>query len=320
MTALGEDPSNLFSYAVVLLFVMTVVLIYVLAGAVLLRAVIRRLGRTPKPSILDHALLRRTCLALAAAGTLCIAYGRWIEPFRIEVSHVRIPSAKLKPGDSLRILHISDTHCDGWGPNEARLLEIAREEYPDLIVFTGDSCNNPGPGAAAFRRLVGSLQASSGCYAVRGNWDVWFWNLIDLFGDTGWRELDGHVTTDVRGTPVAVCGAPYGGDYRSALAGLPPEAFTLFLYHTPDLVREPELQTADLYCAGHTHGGQVCLPGWGALVTFSRYGKAYESGLYGVGKCALYVCRGLGMEGGAAPRVRFWCRPEAALIEVVPLH
>jgi len=74
----------------------------------------------------------------------------------------------------------------------------------------------------------------------------------------------------------------------------------------------------DLYCAGHTHGGQVALPFYGALVTFSKYGKRFETGLYRVGETRLYVSRGIGMEGGKIPRVRFCSRPEVTVIEIHP--
>jgi predicted MPP superfamily phosphohydrolase len=77
----------------------------------------------------------------------------------------------------------------------------------------------------------------------------------------------------------------------------------------------------DLFLAGHVHGGQVALPFYGALLTLSRFGKRFERGLYpdadGFG-FPLYVSRGIGMEGGAMPRVRFCSRPELALIELVP--
>ena len=74
----------------------------------------------------------------------------------------------------------------------------------------------------------------------------------------------------------------------------------------------------DLFCAGHVHGGQVALPFYGALVTLSKFGKQYESGVYQVGPMGMYVSRGLGMEGGSAPRVRFCSRPEIAVIELAP--
>ena len=74
----------------------------------------------------------------------------------------------------------------------------------------------------------------------------------------------------------------------------------------------------DLFLAGHTHGGQVALPFYGAIVTFSRFGKRFEAGLHRVANTWLYVNRGLGMEGGPAPRVRFCARPEVSVLEVWP--
>jgi predicted MPP superfamily phosphohydrolase len=72
----------------------------------------------------------------------------------------------------------------------------------------------------------------------------------------------------------------------------------------------------DLYCAGHTHGGQIALPFYGALITFSQFDKRFEAGLYDYKGMALYVNRGIGMEGGMAPRVRFGSRPEITVIDV----
>ena len=74
----------------------------------------------------------------------------------------------------------------------------------------------------------------------------------------------------------------------------------------------------DLHLAGHTHGGQVALPFYGAVITLSKYGKRYERGLYREEGTWLYVNRGIGLEGRFAPRVRFFARPEVTLIEISP--
>ena len=73
----------------------------------------------------------------------------------------------------------------------------------------------------------------------------------------------------------------------------------------------------DLYLAGHTHGGQVALPFYGALVTLAATGKKYESGLHQLGNTYIYTNRGIGMEGGRAPRVRFCARPEVTVFDIV---
>jgi len=90
------------------------------------------------------------------------------------------------------------------------------------------------------------------------------------------------------------------------------------LYHYPDAIEEAAQHRIDLYCAGHTHGGQVALPFYGAIITLSKFGKKYESGLRRLEDTWLYVNRGIGMEGGPAPRVRFCARPEITVIELSP--
>jgi hypothetical protein len=70
----------------------------------------------------------------------------------------------------------------------------------------------------------------------------------------------------------------------------------------------------DLYCAGHTHGGQIALPFYGALITFSRFDKKYEAGFFHERPTWLYVNRGMGCEG--TPHFRFFARPEVTMIEL----
>jgi predicted MPP superfamily phosphohydrolase len=90
----------------------------------------------------------------------------------------------------------------------------------------------------------------------------------------------------------------------------------ILLYHSPDLIYESSEAGIDLQLSGHTHGGQVRLPLFGALFSGSLYGKEFEAGRYQVGGSTLYVSRGIGMEGAGAPRVRFLCPPEIILWEV----
>ena len=88
----------------------------------------------------------------------------------------------------------------------------------------------------------------------------------------------------------------------------------MLLYHTPDLMPQASALGMDLYLAGHTHGGQWRLPGFGSIFTSSRYGKRYEMGLYREGDTVLYVSRGMGMEGFGMPRARLFCPPEVVSI------
>jgi predicted MPP superfamily phosphohydrolase len=91
---------------------------------------------------------------------------------------------------------------------------------------------------------------------------------------------------------------------------------TVLLYHSPDLVQEAAAHKIDLYLGGHTHGGQLRLPFYGAIVTMSKYGKRYEAGLFQEGATKMYISRGIGFEGLGLPRARFLCLPEIVNVEL----
>ena len=305
----------------VLIFLGLVGVIYVLAAIVLIRMLLQRFGRATLSKSPAQRWLRRIVLAFAGMGLLCIAYGYFIEPYWLSVSHVSLTSSKLPRGSQpIRIVHISDVHSDPKPRLERRLPQAIAAERPDIIVFTGDSLNSPD-GLSVFRECLTELAKIAPTFVVKGNWDAWYWNQLNLFGETGAHELDGNsLRVEVRGVSIWMTGVGVEneGKMASAISSAPADAFKVFLYHYPDLIMEAASQKVDLYCAGHTHGGQVALPFYGALITFSKYGKKYEAGLYREAETWLYVNRGIGMEGGHAPRVRFWARPEITVIEVGP--
>jgi uncharacterized protein len=269
---------------------------------------------------------RRDVLSLAGGGIACIGWGAFFEPYRLEVTRTRIVSPKLRGAERpVRVVHISDLHCDPKVRNENKLPPLIASLNPDLIVYTGDSINSPG-GLANFKRCLTRIAEVAPTFVCRGNWDTYF-GPIDYFGQTGATELSGtNQRIDVAGTHLWVAGVairdarmhnPTANILDSALEGIPEEDFKLFLYHSPDLIYSLADRKVDLHCAGHTHGGQVALPFYGAMVTASRYGKQFEAGLYHVHNTHLYINRGIGMEGHS-PRVRFCCRPEVSLIEIAP--
>jgi len=301
----------------VIAFIAAVVTVYVLAGGIVLRFFFatRTLATPPTRRAVERAIL-----ACAAGGLLCIAYGCGIEPYWLEITRVAIPTQKLRGATSrVRIVQISDLHSDPQPRLEERLPGLIAAEHPNLIVFTGDAINSVR-GLPVFRRCLTRLAAIAPTFVVKGNWDAWYWGGQDLFGDTGAREVDGSpLRVEVRGVPIWITG--FAVDHESSLSrafdGVPGNQLSVLLYHYPDLLTEASQHHADLYLAGHTHGGQIALPWYGALVTFAKTGKQYEAGLYRMSDTWLYVNRGIGMEGGPAPRVRFCARPEVTVIDLV---
>ena len=294
-----------------LLFVGVVVAVYFYA----LKTFVRALGGAITNSWKTYLLY-----GAAVVGIVCMLYGRFVEPYWLEVTHVSIASPKIPRGGKLRIAHISDLHSDAKARLEESLPGVVAAERPDVIVFTGDSVNS-SEAVPVFRGFLQKVSKVAPTFVVRGNWDTAYWGDLDLFDGTGVVELNGAGrVVDVRGVKVGIAGVAFANqkNLERALIGIPANAFSVFLYHTPDLIKEVASRHVDLFCAGHTHGGQVAIPGYGAILTFSKFGKQYEAGLHREGKTALYVNRGIGMEGGNAPRVRFWARPELTIIDVVP--
>ena len=169
-----------------------------------------------------------------------------------------------------------------------------------------------------FREMLVAIKAGTAKLAVYGNWDYKI-KGADFYGGTGFERLE-HETVRLEKDGQAIYLSGFGlgsAAHRSTLREVPTDAYSVMLHHTPDLVESLDRCGVDLYLCGHTHGGQVAAPFYGAIITFSKFGKKYESGLFDVKGTTLYVNRGIGMEGGKAPRVRFCSRPEVAVFDIV---
>lgn len=262
---------------------------------------------------------RRLVYFLAILGILCFAYGRWIEPRWLQVTRVSLTSNSLPTGANLKIIHLSDLHSERAALLETRISALVAAERPDLIVFTGDLANS-ADGVKTAERLFRSLSAIAPTYAIRGNWDYAAYSDSRVYQRSGVTLLrDRADRLTVRGNDVQVVGAEFADERFAAriLERSEPDHFTIFLAHTPDeILPVATTHRANLFLAGHIHGGQIALPFYGALVTLSKLDKRFESGLYRVEDTYLYVSRGIGTEGGAAPKVRFAARPEIAVISI----
>lgn len=295
--------------------------VYIFAFGGLVRFLLEKFSFVKSEPKVLQIWFRRIVFGLALFGFGCFAYAYFIEPYWLSVRNIEIKSVKLpKGGKPIRVVHISDIHSDAKPRLEEKLPSAISEQKPDLIVFSGDSLNSP-EGLPVFRKCLTEISKIAPTFVVRGNWDVWYWKNQDLFSETGAKEINGTAErVEINGVPIWLAGIFVGGEAKlsETLGQIPKNEFSIFLFHYPDLIEEVSRAEIDLYCAGHTHGGQVAMPLYGALVTFSKFGKKYEGGTYQIDKTRLNVNRGIGMEGGNVPRVRFWARPEITVIDIIP--
>ena len=283
-------------------------------------------GRAIGLSTLPCAIIG-TFIQLALWGI--VFYATYVEPFRLGTTVVELVTTKLPAGKRVRLVQISDLHIERITRRERALIDEVRALDPDYVLLTGDYLNLSYVGEpqaiSEVRQVLGALQAKEAIYAVRGTHQVDPNAVLSLLFEglpIHWLRSE-QVIVERDGYQVAFAGASCTRRrdidvpaVAQALSGIPENAFTVLLYHTPDLVPEAVAGGADLYLAGHTHGGQFRLPLYGALFTATDSGKRYEMGRYDVDGLTLYVSRGLGMEGMAAPRVRFLCPPEVVCIDV----
>ncbi len=261
-------------------------------------------------------------------GTALVVYSFWVEPHHLQLTRQTLVSPKLNAATPLRVLHLGDLHIERITAREKRLIEMAKSLAPDVILFSGDFLNLSNVDDLVAwehcRDILRELHAPLGVFAVTGSPPVDKPHVIAkvLDGlDIRWLKNE-TVTLDHRGQQIDLVGVtcthrPYVDEPHLLAAFKGKSArFTILLYHTPDLAPAAAAAGIDLQLSGHTHGGQVRLPFFGALYTSSLYGKRFEVGRYKIDDLTLYVTRGIGLEGMGAPRVRFLCSPEITLWEL----
>jgi len=272
-------------------------------------------------------------LALQVLGSVLLYWGAVIEPFRLSLTRLEVALPGL-PVDArpLRLLHISDLHVERLTRREARLLELVEAARPDVILLTGDYVNLSYTEDALthrqVRQLLGQLEAPGGVYATLGSPPVDLPQVMPaLFDDLPvrllrdeweWLELPGGRQLVLLGLDCTHDLEEDGGRLGQLVEQAPNGVPRVLLYHSPELMPQAAGHGLELYLCGHTHGGQVRVPGYGALITSSQLGRDYVMGHYRLGTTNLYVSRGVGLEGLSAPRVRFLSPPEITLVTLHP--
>ncbi len=246
--------------------------------------------------------------------------GNEITQLEVNRKHLLLPRC-VQGIDGLSIAHISDLHFTGQLTQSHYHFMIDRllEQRPDLIVITGDIID-----AAAclpwIEPVLGRLKAPLGCTFLLGNHDqrIARWQQVtEPLTALGFFDLgvaDQHLQLS-NGASLLLTGneLPWFERHTSTPVLKPTSAIDtlrLGLSHSPDQIKWARNQQLDLLLAGHTHGGQVRLPGIGPLVAPSRYGSRFASGVFYRQPVLMHVSRGI---AGTHP-LRYRCLPEVSLL------
>lgn len=202
-----------------------------------------------------------------------------------------------------------------------RLRTAANEFRPHLVLFTGDVLN-AGYLTAEVQDYLHGFDSEYGAYFVTGNVDGQL-RLEEFCPAAGLRCLDDDAAIVRHGDRrIALLGLGLKHYRRSdlldgLLARTHDADARLLLAHYPDALFIARERPVDFLFAGHTHGGQLSLPGFGPPVTLSQVDRAIAAGgLHRIGRLNVLVSRGIGMEGHIAPRIRFNCRPHAIFLTI----
>ena len=204
----------------------------------------------------------------------------------IVLRELELRFADLPPAfDGFSILHISDPHLDGMPGLEQRILELVRGRTFDLCVLTGDYRTElHGPFRAvmdSLERLVRGVDSRQGFLGVLGNHDDC--HMVAPMERMGIRMLiNESVLLRRGGDRLRIVGTDdvhyYYTDQCLHALEVARDGFTVALVHSPELYDAAERVGVDLYLCGHTHGGQVCLPGGRAITKHLRTGRHLPSG------------------------------------------
>lgn len=286
--------------------------------------------------LLARSARRRLPVLVAALGLVALApvgvYASLIEPRRLQTERVVVAVDPARAGDAeLRVAVLADVQTAGVGDYERRAFRRANGLRPHVVLLPGDlfqmSRARFRRELPELRRLVAGLRAPGGVFVVDGDSDDPA-GLREVLRGTGARLLTNDVTrTRAAGRELTIGGIRVNWRTREARSVYErlerdPERgdVRIVLAHRPDAVLELRRRTrVDLVVAGHTHGGQVVVPGFGPPITQSNVPRDVAAGgLHELsGGRRVYVSRGVGVEHGShAPHLRLLCPPELTLLRL----
>ncbi|MCP5180528.1 MAG: metallophosphoesterase [Pseudomonadales bacterium] len=240
---------------------------------------------------------------------------------RVELTRNTLTLAHLPTAfDGYRVLHLSDLHVDMCAPAMATVGKLVSDLHYDLCVLTGDyrgrTWGDTGQCLEGMQRLRKALRGT--VYAVLGNHDS-ITMVPDLEAMGFHVLLNESVKLTRDGAAIHLAGVDDAHFFRAdnlenAAAGIPREAVAILLSHTPEIYRQAAHAGFDIMLSGHTHGGQICLPGGVPIILESRMPRRFGAGPWRYGTLEGYTSRGA---GSSVVPVRFNNQPEITLHQLV---
>ncbi len=292
---------------------MVILLFLALSLFLLLRGIYLKLnGETPsifagRPAMF---IMLIHCFALLL---ICVMfYASYIEPASLyaNLSSLRFERVTNK----IRVSLIADIDWPRCRMKPSKIVDAVNRFEPDIVLFGGDIAAEPD-----FESLSNELKRIS-CpqkFGVIGNASPS--DDTAFFAATGITLLDDRFTNlTLNGTNVYLLGIPWFGSDCRRYAPFPEGSVRILLTHTPDFVDNAKAAGFDLYLAAHTHGGQICFPFAPNLFVPGGMEYKYPRGVFDIGDMKVVISKGIGMAGGFAPKMRFFCLPEVYNIELHP--
>jgi len=277
---------------------------------------------------------------LVLCSTICVVilcpliqgYATWIEPYRLQFERHTVTIDPARQGSKHILIGVlADIQTSVVSDHERDAINMLLAAQPDIILIPGDLFSGGFTGLMTqrepLRELLGSLTAPGGVYFSPGNTE-YNYDKVALLDGLDIRILDNDsVTFDLKDRIITIAGLELECERPDAVQTtktleemLGDDDIRILMTHRPDgVLNLPDSvrSRTDLVVAGHTHGGQVVIPFFGPPITLSNVPrKIAAGGLHDMNGTMIYVSRGLGWEGGRAPRVRFLCPPEITLLTI----
>jgi predicted MPP superfamily phosphohydrolase len=236
---------------------------------------------------------------------------------RVELRVNEVRASSLPQAfNGFTILHLSDLHVDMSARAMENVTHLLKGLHYDICVFTGDYRGKTfGPFEACLGGISNLREVMlADSYGVLGNHDTI--RMVPDLERMGIRMLlNEYATIERDGTRIYLVGIDDAHFYRvdnieKAATGIPEDAFSILLSHTPEIYRQAAHAGFKLLLSGHTHGGQICLPGGIPIVLEAALPRSMGRGAWKYGQMAGYTSAGA---GSSVVPVRFNCPPEITL-------